>query len=153
MSNQIAVPISITSDRSEKSVETSALIDSGAGGQFIDQNYARQFPIQKLDEPLAAYNVDGTENKRGKITSFVDLTMTINGRTKDIQLLVTGLGKQKIILGFPWLQQENPEINWATGVLSWRKEKQLWNWIRRLGRKDEKLPKTTMEDEEDEDEK
>jgi hypothetical protein len=33
----------------------------------------------KLDEPLMAYNVDGTENKRGKITSFVDLAMTING--------------------------------------------------------------------------
>jgi hypothetical protein len=125
MSNQITIPISITSDKSIENVETSALIDSGAGGQFIDQNFAKRFPIQKLDQALVAYNVDGTENKRGKITSFVKLSMTINGRTKDIQLLVTGLGKQKVILGFPWLSQENPEINWKTGEFKWREsEKQ-----------------------------
>ena len=46
--------------------------------------------------------------------------MTINRRTMDIRLLVTGLGKQKIILGFPWLSQENPEINWKTGKFKWR---------------------------------
>jgi hypothetical protein len=62
-----------------------------------------------------AYNVDGTENKRGRITSFVDLSMTINRRTMDTQLLVTGLGKQKVILGFLWLAQENPDINWTSG--------------------------------------
>jgi hypothetical protein len=67
-----------------------------------------------------AYNVDGTEKKRGKITSFVDLAMTINGRTMDTRLLVTGLGKQKVILGFPWLAQENPDINWTTGKFKWR---------------------------------
>jgi hypothetical protein len=63
MSNQITVPISITSDKSIENVETSTLIDSGAGGQFIDQNFTKQFPIQRLDQALTAYNVDGTENK------------------------------------------------------------------------------------------
>jgi uncharacterized protein YybS (DUF2232 family) len=78
MQNSISIPIALTSDKSTENVETSALIDCGAGGQFIDQNYARNFTIQKLDKPLMAYNVDGMENKRGKITSFVDLSMTIN---------------------------------------------------------------------------
>jgi hypothetical protein len=27
---------------------------------------------------------------------------------------VTSLGKQDIILGFTWLQEHNPEINWQT---------------------------------------
>jgi hypothetical protein len=27
------------------------------------------------------------------------------------QFLITGLGNQKIILGLPWLQEHNPEIN------------------------------------------
>jgi hypothetical protein len=36
------------------------------------------------------------------------------------RLLVTGLGKQKVILGFPWLAQENPDINWTTGEFKWR---------------------------------
>ncbi|KDR64824.1 hypothetical protein GALMADRAFT_30614, partial [Galerina marginata CBS 339.88] len=48
-----------------ETVETSALLDSGAGGKFIDQNYVRKLDLQtrKLKEPLAVYNVDGTLNK------------------------------------------------------------------------------------------
>jgi hypothetical protein len=57
--NLISVPIKIGS--SKQTIET--LIDSGAGGLFIDQNYAKNFNINYLDEPVKAYNVDGTENK------------------------------------------------------------------------------------------
>jgi hypothetical protein len=45
---------------------------------FIDQNYARNCNIQQLDEPVKAYNVDGTKNKKGTIKSFVDLEFYIN---------------------------------------------------------------------------
>ena len=34
--------------------------------------------------------------------------------------MVTGLGKQKIILGFPWFKEMNPEINWKEGTLKWK---------------------------------
>jgi hypothetical protein len=54
MQNSISIPIALTSDKSVESVETPALIDCGAGGQFIDQNYARKITIQKLNEPLMA---------------------------------------------------------------------------------------------------
>ena len=67
-----------------------------------------------------ARNIDGTLNKTGTITSYVDLTMKIDGRIMDIQLLVTGLGNQRIILGFTWLNECNPDINWKTGEFKWR---------------------------------
>ena len=35
-------------------------------------------------------------------------------------MLVTGLGKQQIILGFPWLREQNLDINWQTGEFKWR---------------------------------
>ena len=38
----------------------------------------------------------------------------------DIQLLVTGLGNQRIILRFPWLNKYNPDINWKTREFKWR---------------------------------
>jgi hypothetical protein len=57
--NSISVPIEIGSNK--QTVET--LIDSSAGGLFIDQNYAKKFDINYLDKPVKAYNVDGTENK------------------------------------------------------------------------------------------
>src|SRR6266446_9933203 len=40
-------------------------------------------------------------------------------------LLISGLGKQKIILGLPWLRKENPDINWKTGEIKWRTPDQL----------------------------
>ena len=36
-------------------------------------------------------------------------------------VLVTGVGKQKIILGFSWLQKNNLKIDWKTGKIEWRK--------------------------------
>jgi hypothetical protein len=57
--NSISIPIEIGSNK--RTVET--LIDSGAGGLFIDQNYAKHFDINYLDKPVKAYNVDGMENK------------------------------------------------------------------------------------------
>ena len=67
-----------------------------------------------------AWNIDGTLNKTRTITSYVDLMVEIDRRTMDIQLLVTGLGNQKIILGFPWLNKYNPDIDWKTGEFKWR---------------------------------
>ena len=34
--------------------------------------------------------------------------------------MVTRLGKQQIILGFPWLREQNPDINWQMGEFKWR---------------------------------
>ena len=119
--NTISLPIEIKKSEYE-SVETLALIDSRARGKFINRKYAEQLglPIQTLKRPIMARNVDGTLNKTGTITSYVDLTVKIDGRIMDIQLLVTGLGNQRIILGFPWLNEYNLDINWKTGEFKWR---------------------------------
>ena len=111
------------SDCIVENVETLGLIDSGAGGKFIDQDFTKEsgFKTLKLEEPLRVLNIDGTENKRGTIRDYVELNLEINGRKSLEQLMVTGLGKEQIILGFPWLTDHNPDINWKTGRFSWRK--------------------------------
>src|SRR6202522_136511 len=88
--------------------------------------------IYNLEKPMKALNVDGTENKRGTIKQYVDLTFTINGRPQTQRLFLTGLGKQKIILGFPWLQEQNPVINWKTGEFRWQTRVPDWKKIRCL---------------------
>ena len=82
-SNSFSIPVQIQNN-TKQNVETLALIDSGAGGKFINQNYVRKIrvKIQKLEQPLIARNVNGTRNKKGEITSFVNLDLIINGRTK-----------------------------------------------------------------------
>ena len=126
--NSLSISISIKNTKENKNVETLGLIDSRAGGKFIDQNYVRNtgFKIQTLERPIIAQNVDGTENKKGKITSFVDLELTINEKKMMTRLLITGLGKQRIILGFPWLNEHNPDINWKTGEFTWRMNNDKW---------------------------
>ena len=59
-------------------------LDSGAGGKFIDQNYAKEkgFDKEPFSEPIPVYNVDGTPNKRGTIRHYVDLNIEIHGRTR-----------------------------------------------------------------------
>ena len=54
--------------------------------------------------------------------SFINLMVKINERQMDLWSLVTGLGKQRIILGFPWLNKNNLDINWQTGKNSWHNE-------------------------------
>jgi len=109
------LPISILCDRGrgKKTVETKALVDSSTGGTFIDQNFARTkgFRLQKLEHPITVYNVDGTLNKQGTIVHFVETNVKIGGRTQEVRFLVLGLGCQKIILGFPWLEKENLVID------------------------------------------
>jgi hypothetical protein len=67
--NSISVPINICS--SKQTIKT--FIDSSAGGMFIDKNFARNFKINYLDKLVKAYNMDGTEKKRGTISSYVNL--------------------------------------------------------------------------------
>ena len=51
----LIIPIKIQTQKNGKSVEK-AMIDSGAGGKFINQNFAQnsKMKIQDLDEPLKA---------------------------------------------------------------------------------------------------
>ena len=95
-------------------VDNKALIDSGSEGEFIDQNFARSLRIKQtaLKELIKVFNVDRTQNKRGTITHYTELDLLLRERIKKLQLYITGLGKQKVLLGYTWLQKENLDINW-----------------------------------------
>jgi len=84
--------------------------------------YARKLRLLKiaLKQPIDVYNVDGTLNKKGTITHYIRILMTIGGRTKWETFYCTRLGKQRIILGLPWFRENNPIIDWETGHVSWR---------------------------------
>ena len=118
--NSLTLPLKIKTE--EETVETNALLDSGAGGEFIDENYTKtlDLSLKTLDKPIPAINVDGTLNKKGTIKHYVNLELEVFGQPQMLRLLVTGLGKQKILLGFPWLQKNNLMIDWQTGTFQWR---------------------------------
>jgi hypothetical protein len=128
--NSISVPINI--DSSKQTVKT--LINSSTGGLFIDQNYTKNFDINYLDKPVKAYNVDGTENKRGTINAYVNLQFSLGKRKFKERFYVTGLGKQKIILGFPWLHKYNPNIDWKKGEVTFKPFQIDWRCLMEKGK-------------------
>jgi Retroviral aspartyl protease len=64
----------------KKIVEATTLLDTGAGGKFINQNFVRNQKIEtkELKYPIEVFNVDGTPNKWGTITKYTWLDLTIN---------------------------------------------------------------------------
>ena len=105
---------------SSKIIEMNVLINCSTGGNFIDQNYAwnnniMQTPLEASEEPLPVFNVNGTPNKNGTIMHQVELDLKVGDKVQHETLLVSRLGRQKVILGFPWLQENNPDINWKNG--------------------------------------
>ena len=82
--NMMRVSIEISGKKlSQKTVKTTTLLDTGAGGNFIDQNFVQNQKIKTkdLEHPIKIFNVDGTPNKQGTITEYTWLNLTINGHT------------------------------------------------------------------------
>jgi hypothetical protein len=95
---------------------TQALIDCSATGCFIDIEWAKinNVPTRPLTKPIPVYNVDGTANDAGAITDIADIILHYENHSERTQLAITRLGKQSLILGYNWLRNHNPEINWQT---------------------------------------
>jgi hypothetical protein len=75
-----------------------------------------------LARPIKVRNMDGTLNKAGTITHYVNVTLEISKWKRNKKLFVMKLSKQRIILRTPWLKKENPNINWKLGTINWRDE-------------------------------
>ena len=148
MKNSIFVPINIGS--SKQTVKT--LIDCGTRGLFINQNFARKFKVENLKQPTKASNVDGTENKKGTIKSYVDLEFQIGHKKLKEQFYVTGLGKQRIIPGFPWLNKYNLIIDWKKEEIKWQPLKINWKGLLEKGQRIRREQKPKIEDITDEEE-
>jgi hypothetical protein len=112
----LTVEIEIESMDTTVKRRTQALIDCGATGCFIDIEWAKlnNIPTRPLTNPIPVYNVDGTTNDTGTITDIADVVLRYENHSERTQLAVTRLGKQSLILGYNWLCNHNPEINWQT---------------------------------------
>jgi len=94
-----------------------ALLDSGATGLFMSKRCAQRggFRLIKLDKPIQVRNVDRTGNSGEVITHEVEVNIYFKGHVERVRMDICDLGKTEVILGMPWLQAHNPEINWEKG--------------------------------------
>jgi Retroviral aspartyl protease len=114
-----ALKISITFRHQYATVAGKALIDSGTTENFINYRTAIRWRVKTKDlrRPRKVYNVDGTENQGGIISKSCVLQVRRGERQLAQQFYITNLGQDCIILGYPWLREFNPEIDWEEGTL------------------------------------
>jgi len=100
-----------------KRAEAVALLDSGATENFINLAYAKwlKLPIKQLPTPRALLNVDGMENKSGKLQFYTDLDVQTGTTKTTLRFFLSDLGEHKAILGYPWFSAMQPRIDWKRG--------------------------------------
>jgi len=113
----IILPIEVSTTDTSKVHSVKALLDSGATGNFIDRDFVRTKGIntQSISRPIPVYNVDGSPNEVGQISEVVDVVLRYKTHSERTLLAVSSLRRQSMILGYTWLKDHNPEVNWQTG--------------------------------------
>ena len=94
LSNERTIRIPIKLSVGNQSVETTAIIDCGTTGNFIDLELISlaKFPLQCLQKPVKAYNVDGTTNSKGNIVWETQVDILFQSQKENVQLMVLNLG-------------------------------------------------------------
>jgi hypothetical protein len=115
--NSLDIKVEIVTTDTQETKSLKALLDCGADGLFMDRDYVRknQLTTRALTRPIPVYNVDGTANEAGSICEVVDVVLRYRDHAERAQFAVTGLGNQDMILGYSWLREHNPEVDWSTG--------------------------------------
>ncbi|KAL0180319.1 hypothetical protein M9458_025761, partial [Cirrhinus mrigala] len=105
-----------------RSIRTTALIDSGAAGNFIDKDFVKtnQLPLLPCVSPVAVAALDGRPLGSGRVEhTTTDLTLCLEpGHQEIIRFFTITSSQSPLILGFPWLNHHEPTISWARGVIT-----------------------------------
>ena len=112
--------VTLVGKRTSQEINTHTLLDSGAEGIIIDQDFAtrNKLTLRTLVNPLPVKNVDGTLNRRGSVrfTTIQRIrikTLEDHYHEELSELYVTTLGDHDIIFRTDWLHAQNPEVNWT----------------------------------------
>jgi len=113
----LLLPVEIGTMDTSKLHSVKALLDCRATGSFIDRDFVRSKRINTwtLSHNIPVFNIDSSPNEAGQISEVVDVVLRYKTHSKRILLAVSGLGKQNLILGYNWLKDHNPKINWEKG--------------------------------------
>ncbi len=111
------IPVSIRTNNAM--ADTKALVDSEATDCFMSRDFVQRMKLgqRPLQKPRRIWNIDNTANHDGPITHYVDLDVQTNGTRKLLRFLITNIGHESIILGYPWMAVFEPRFTWKSGVI------------------------------------
>src|SRR5258705_1471349 len=122
--DHLNLPLHLKLDQN-RDITTKALIDSGAMANFIHHRMVRKYGLQctTLRTPITVRNADNTYNRIGKITHKVVTKMMVDNQTQTVHFLVSHIGEDDFILGYPWLATNNPNIDWKNSNIHFNQQK------------------------------
>ncbi len=105
--------VPVTLETPSGAVQIPAMIDSGAAGNFMSQNFAQEHDIPLICclSPLAVEAVDGRPLGTGKITHLTSRLMLTTGalHQESIQFYIIPTVHASVILGLPLASQTQPK--------------------------------------------
>ena len=121
---QIDLPLTFITTDSSEHIPGLALIDSGCSQTSIDHSFVKKHRLTTVPSAVVVpiYNADGSLN--GHIKEYVILVLVIRDaagrehRERRDFPVVNLAGKHGIFLGYDWLEQHNPDVNWRDRALS-----------------------------------
>ena len=111
------LPVEIGTTDMSKLHSVKALLDCRATGSLIDRDFVRSkgMNTRTLSHNILVFNVNGSPNEAGQISEVVNIVLCYKTHSKRMLLAVSGLRKQSLILGYDWLKDHNPRIDWEKG--------------------------------------
>jgi len=110
----LLLPVEIGTMDTSKLHSVKALLDCGATRSFIDRDFVclKGMNTQTLSRNISVFNVNGFPNEMGQIMEVVDVVLHYKTHSERMLLAVSRLEKQSLILGYDWLKDYNPKIDW-----------------------------------------
>ncbi len=116
----IKLPVTVRSQNQD--ITTTALLDSGAAGNFIDSEFVSQHHLKltPCTSSLAVEALDGRPLGKGKILRLTEPVILQIGtlHSEEIQFYVIQSPTHPLILGLPWLRTHDPQISWREGQIT-----------------------------------
>ena len=111
--------ISVLFQSAHATAEQEVLIDSRATDNFVSPQLLKRLKISTLPVklPIPIWNVDGTHNQGGAITHYTDLEVRTGEQKKSLCFLITNLGRDEVILGYPRFTAFEPKFHWQDTTL------------------------------------
>jgi len=107
----------LSTTNTSKLCSINVLLDCKTTRSFINCDFvcSKRINTQTISRSIPVFNIDGSPNKASQILEVVDVVFCYWTYSERILLVVSSLGKQKLILDYTWLKDYNPKVDWEKG--------------------------------------
>ena len=113
----LVLTMKLSTTNTSKLCSINVLLDCKTTRSFINCNFvcSKRINTQTISRSIPVFNIDGSLNKASQILEVVDVVFCYWTYSERILLVVSSLGKQKLILDYTWLKDYNPKVDWEKG--------------------------------------